>query len=217
MFICDLVAPNGANTRYHKAMKFEIHPDAIHAVVNSYHSETMEMISWQETYTIPVMFKIETLDDVETILTTALSSPFVGGTIVPDETATLDSKKARKWAATKLERYSRMNLGIVTDYGMFDTDDIARANISGAVLAAVVANSSGQPFSISWTLKDNTIATLTANQMIQVGMLVMTYVDECHAASRTLREAIDAAEDTDTLDAIDIASGWPSNDKTTPV
>lgn len=210
MFVCDKVAPNGANTRYHKAVKFEIHADATHAVVNSYHSETMEMISWQDTYTIPIVFKIETLADVETILTLS-GAPFDGGVIVPDPDATIETAKARKWAETKLQRDLVINGGAPTQYGVMDSDETSRTNIAGAVLSAIIATNASQPFEVTWTLADNSTVTLDANQMVDVGTVVMSFVNACHEHARALRQQIDAAEDEAALAAIDITEGWPSN------
>jgi len=206
MFIKDKVMPNGAQARYHKAVKFEVQESGTHAVVNSYHSEDMSVISWQDTYVIPSLIKIETLADVEYILTYA-NAPFEGGVIVPDETATLDSKKARKKAEVKLERDKAEWAGVATPKGVVDSDPESQRKINGAVTMALIG---GQDFSIDWRMKDDSIVSHNRDEMIALGQAVGQHTVDCQSRKNELDALIDAAQTEEELLAIDITSGWPT-------
>lgn len=208
MIVQQKTMPNGAAADYHKAIRFEIHADATHAVVNSYHNEEMSMISWQDTYVIPILFKIETLADVETILT-LVGAPFDGGSIVPETVADLDSQKARRWAEVKVRRDLAIDGGVETPSGIFDSNETSRTNLLGAIQAASIAKAAGQPFTITWTMRDNTDVDLDADTLIAAGLTIMSFVDACHARARALRSEIIAAADETELAAIDITADWP--------
>lgn len=52
--------------------------------------------------------------------------------------------------------------------------------------------------------------TLTAPQIAAIGDAIEAHVQACFTREKQIAEAIDAAEDHDALDAIDINSGWPA-------
>lgn len=208
MIILDKLMPNGALAKYHKIIKFEIQPDSTHATVNSYHTEALDLISWQDTYTIPLTIKIESIQDIELILTYG-TAPFGGGSVIPDDIADLVARKSYVWAEIKNIRYNKINNGVLTTFGLFDSDETSRTNISGAVLSALMASLAATDFSEEWTLQDDTIVTLTGPEMIQVGNEVMTYISQCHSAARTLRDTINACETLEALEAVSIIEGWP--------
>lgn len=60
----------------------------------------------------------------------------------------------------------------------------------------------GAPFSIDWTLADNTVRTLDAVQMLAVGTAMGEHISVVHAHGRQLREAIWAAEDAAALELL---------------
>lgn len=205
MFIFEKQMPNGALARWHKAVKFEVYADSTHAVVNSYHAEEMEMISWQDTYVIPVSIKIETLADVEYILCLP-SAPFGGGQIVPDDTATLESKKARVKAQLRLRRDLAEWAGVTTPEGMVDSDPDSQRKISGTVTMAMLG---GENFSIEWRMKDNSIVTLNAAQTIALGVAVGQHVAACQVNKNTIDSLIEACTTVEELQAVDLEEGWP--------
>lgn len=209
MFMFDKLMPNGAQARYHKALRFTVEADGTHAVVNSYHSEEMNLISWQDTYVIPLAVKVEALADVEYLLTFA-NAPFDGGVIVPDETATLDSQKARKLAALKLRKVQAENAGCATPKGRVDTDGESRQKVLGLFLMATTAKQAGAPFSILFTMEDNSEVEHDADEMIALGLAEGLYISACHASSLVIKAAIDAAETIPALEAVDIDAGWPA-------
>lgn len=211
MFMLDKVMPNGAQTRYHKAVRFEVSADGTHATVNSYHSEEMQMISWQDIYVIPPLIRVESLANVEYLLTYT-NAPFEGGTIVPDDTATLDSQKARKKAELQLRKIQAENSGCETPKGRVQTDPDSRTKILGLFMMASTAKADGVAFSQKFTMEDNTNLDHNADEMIALGLAVGQYISDIHAYSLTLKSAIEAAADSTALDAVDINTGWPGEE-----
>lgn len=122
----------------------------------------------------------------------------------------IEEARALKWAAVKLLREAHETGGVtVPDVGTFQSDEVSRGYVNGAVQMATIATSESVPFAINWTLADNTIVALDGPGMIAVGLAVGGHVADCHTRAQDLRALIEAAEDHDALDAIDIGAGWP--------
>lgn len=79
-------------------------------------------------------------------------------------------------------------------------------NITIAAQGAALALASGSPFSVVWTLHDNTTVTLDAQGMIAVGTAMGDTIDTIYNTSRTLRAAIYACWNNTQADEI----VWPS-------
>jgi len=101
--------------------------------------------------------------------------------------------------------------GIRMPEGIVQTDDTSQRKINGAVTMALIAQAAGQPFSIDWTMLDNSSATYDAAGMIAMGVAVGQHVAACHEAALAKRAAIDAATTPDEVALIDLDSGWPPN------
>lgn len=122
---------------------------------------------------------------------------------------TVDGNRAIIWAEVKAQRDLHINGGAPTPAGIVDSDNEARANVSGAALAAVIAKAASAAYAVTWTLLDNSPVTLNADGMIAMGLAVMAHVDACHGHARDLRGQIEAASDMAELLAIDVTVGWP--------
>ena len=117
-------------------------------------------------------------------------------------TPDIEAEKATKWELMKLARSAALDAPMATPYGTFDCDAASRKNITDAVLMSQFAT----PFSIDYTLADNTTATLDAAAMANVGLLLAQKVQNAYAIGRTLRAAIEAAPTVEALEQIT----WPS-------
>ena len=109
----------------------------------------------------------------------------------------------------KAIRQTLIDGGAQTSFGVVDTDLFARTNLTGAAVAALIALQSGQPYSVTWALKNNTSITLTAPEMLQFALEAVGYIDACFSRSFVLRDEINAATNMAELLAIDITAGWP--------
>lgn len=129
---------------------------------------------------------------------------------VPPPVPTLDEAKAAIWEQVKAIRENGKNAGItVPGVGFLETDEPSRVLINGATTMALVAAMAGEPFTMTWTLADNTEFELDGPQMIAVGVAAGKHVGAWHGWGQVLRPLIFGAETLEELDAIDITVGQP--------
>ncbi|WP_215408435.1 DUF4376 domain-containing protein [Janthinobacterium sp. JC611] len=116
---------------------------------------------------------------------------------------TLDSVKARTWARIKAARSVAEAADFTCGGVLYQAD---KDRIVGAAHMALIAQAAGQPYSIDWTLSDNTYLTLDAAGMIAVGAALGAHVATAFAIALHLRGRIAAAASFDALEAI----VWPA-------
>lgn len=117
--------------------------------------------------------------------------------------ATLADAQAVAWEAVKRAREDA-EAGVFTfEGGLYDLN---KENVSGAALAALMAQLAGQPFSIEWTLADNSVRVLDASTMQSLGRAMVTHIDGLHCTARGLRERIAAAATPEEAYAVT----WPT-------
>lgn len=121
----------------------------------------------------------------------------------------IDEIRSALWSQAKTKRDKVIDGGAATPFGAVDSYELARSNIAGAALAALIAKGAGAAYSVDWTLLDNNVVSLDADGMMAVGLAVMGHVNAAHDRARALRAQIDAAADVAALLSIDITTGWP--------
>lgn len=120
-------------------------------------------------------------------------------------TPTLDALKAAKWVAMKALRKKAIETALVTPHGTFDADPESRNNIIQTAHLMQTAAQSLAPESVptvEFTLADNSVATLTAGEMVEVALLLAAQIQAAYARGRVVRAAIDAASSGAELDAV---------------
>ncbi len=139
-----------------------------------------------------------------------------GGTFVADVAADdLGTARAVKWAEIKAIRDQLECGGFeLANVGRFDSDAESRARIVGASMAAKIARDAGQPYSINWTLANNTTVELDADAVINVGFALLAHVDGIHQRSRALYAEIQAAEDAQAVASISWTAPAPAPEPT---
>lgn len=195
-------APNGATVSFHKVHHVSYNP--ANATVS------MDIASWttEASYlaedNLVWMWNVDASPAILADLNAGLAAvaPFDGGTVVADNIGGLDAVKARAWAAIKDARDSAMFGGFTHDGMSFQSDDVSQRNIQGAVQLATLAAASNQPFSIGWTLTDNTTVSLTGDQMIAVGLALGAFVQAQFSKGVALRAQIEAATTPEEVQAI---------------
>lgn len=115
---------------------------------------------------------------------------------------TLVDAQAQTWEDIKTARDTNLAAGFTWDGSKFDSDNLSIQRIQGGVQLATIAQALGQPFSINWTLFDNSVRVLSAIEMIQVGVALGEFVQDVFNAGVGLRQQIDAATSTTTLNSI---------------
>lgn len=115
---------------------------------------------------------------------------------------TIADIKANKRATVKAVR-DTLEFGPFTYNGMiFDGDADAQRRLSGVVSAAKSAIAAGQTFTKEFTLADNSVVELTAEDFIGIEMAKIWQVDVAFQEYRLKKDAIEAATTVAELDAI---------------
>lgn len=98
------------------------------------------------------------------------------------------------------ERDRRLDLGVVYNGKAYQTRDVDIQNITGACLAATLyIVNGGDPNSarwanpnadFQWIATDNTLATMTAAQMIAFGQVAIANVSRLYLKARSIKDSI---------------------------
>ncbi len=118
------------------------------------------------------------------------------------DTRGLEDAKTQAWERIKISRSAAEKAPFECDGSLYDRD---LERISGAVQLALLAQLASKPFTIDWTLFDNSVKTLDGPAMIAVGEAMGVVTKGIFDTARTLREEINAATTITSLDAI----FWP--------
>lgn len=119
----------------------------------------------------------------------------------------LDARKARLRIAVNAEKVRRQNDVTTTPTGVVQCDADSRSAINSAAVSAMIADKAGEPFTIDWTLADDSTATLDGPGMIALAKAVNAHTSACHARARAIKSAIASAVNHAALDAI-VKAGW---------
>ena len=111
---------------------------------------------------------------------------FTGCLAVKWNTISVAPQKNLAWERLKYNRELALRAGFTWNGMLFDSDPRARSNITDTVLLALTNPS----MTIDWTLKDNSVVTLTASDVISVGTALGTFVKAIHDNTRIAREAL---------------------------
>lgn len=114
----------------------------------------------------------------------------------------LPEAKAIAWERIKLSRTAAEEKAFTFNAQLYDANI---EKIGGAVQMALIAQVASAPFTIDWTLADNSVVTLNAQQMIGVGVALGRHIAAIYDTARALRETIDSATSKQNVDAI----SWP--------
>ena len=121
-----------------------------------------------------------------------------GATLTPPE-KTLDEVKVDKTAALKAERDQKEVLPIEYNGNSYDYDDKARDRIDAAIIALDMA---GAEATLKWTTADNADTIVTAQDLRNIIAAVAMRSNTLHEQYRTAKEAVNAAETKEEVEAI---------------
>lgn len=111
---------------------------------------------------------------------------------------TLEQVQTMAWGAMKTLRSQKEAAGFTWDGSTFDSDQTSQSRIMGAVQLAGMSPA----FEIPWTLKDNSVRTLSASNMAAVGTALGAHVSAIFARAQELRLEIYAATTIAAVEAI---------------
>ena len=117
---------------------------------------------------------------------------------VPDLTAS----RASAWSVVKRERDKREFAPFTYNGMTFDGDLDAQRRLSGLVSAAKSAIAAGHTFTKDFTLADNTVVQLTAEDFIGIEMAKLWQIDAAFQEYREKKARIDSATTLEDLEDI---------------
>lgn len=208
-FSKQIVAPNGATSNYHKIINISASPkapDKLNAHVASWPSYDSYLEEKPPIWNYYLELDIDSTALLATAQTTILAKPeFLGSSVIPDGGTDLEKAKVKQWTIVKINRDIKEFSGFVWDSSTFDSDPQSQSRIQGGVQLAQMAIQANQPFSITWTLKDNSARVLNPQDMINVGLALAAHVQAVHQIGRVIREQINAAT---TIEEVSLIA-WP--------
>lgn len=135
------------------------------------------------------------------------SGPFSGGTIVTDAAIIAAAKAKRKQEANAM-RSIVIESGCRLADGVIDTDKDAIRNIMGSVQMAQITIANGGTFTVQWRYSDNTTHSKSEQEVIQMGVSLMTHINGCYQVSWNIKSAIDALNDLEAIANFDISTPY---------
>lgn len=201
----NITLPNGVVGTHHKIVKLETIKECsrIQAQIGSWANEesyiTKKPPIWNDYLELPIWDFYQKAEDYIFTMPT-----YSDGTRIPDTTE-LETARLNKWNNIKAYRDRQEYGGFVWDGSVFDSDPQSQSRIQGAVQLAILAQQAGQPFSITWTLQDNTVRTLNGQEIIAVGQALAAHVQAIHQIGRVLREQVNSATTVEEINSI----VWP--------
>ena len=114
----------------------------------------------------------------------------------------LAQAKADRWAAMKTLRATDLTAPLATPWGVVDATDEAQFNIVKRILMLNNLPLAQLPATLKFTLADNTDATVTPAQMVQIGLLLGQQAEAAFTRGRAVRAAINAAATAVEVEAI---------------
>lgn len=110
----------------------------------------------------------------------------------------LDQYKLGAWRTVKALRNQKEAAGFKFNGVIYDSDSISQQRIQGAAQLAQLDST----MSIDWTTQDNSVVTLTASEVLALGVTMGQHINALHAASRVTRSEIYAAQTKRQIDQI---------------
>lgn len=206
-FLKELDLPNGAVGNYHRILQISTNKlmDKLQVQVGSWPSYEAYLEEkpaiWNEYLEIDPGIVVERSQGL-----VLLNPRFSGASVVTDGNTDLEKAKAKQWSIIKITRDRREFGGFNWNNLNFDSDSQSQSRIQGGVQLAVLAQQASQVFSIVWTLQDNSVVSLNAQEMVAVGQALAVHVQTIHETARTLREQINSASTVEEVESVQ----WPA-------
>ncbi len=148
---------------------------------------------------------------------TAQVAPFV--TLWEAEKARLDAEAAEAEriynSLPAVKERKRMEINIARDHKeqsgfpylgkIFDSDPISAQRLNVAANTAMMAQMAGHPFSLVWTVQDNSTITLDADQLMGALPALALNANTIHEVAAALKAQVDTAQTVAEVEAI----AWP--------
>lgn len=205
--------PNGASFPIHRVTAINITSMQTQITVNSFPDPDTNTIGWQGLYALPEgVVSSNPMQSVHEWLV-GPEGHFSGGTIVTVETSVLDQLRASVRA--RLDNLAQQHEygGLTTSDGVVKTDLANQLKLTGAIqMGSISEQQNGEgTFSQDLVMQDGKVVTLTLAELVELGLKVSQFVNQTHARqSELLSQVMSPGATTETLNSLDLNSGWPS-------
>lgn len=135
-------------------------------------------------YAIKIICNKMTLEDVPIMFREKTQN------LVADPAQLLEYSKTKKWNEIKTIRDTKETSGCPFKGSVLDSDERSVTKINTAVQSAQIY---GENFSIDWTMQDNSVITLTYEDMLAVPLALASWSNYLHQHARGLKAQIDSA------------------------
>ena len=139
---------------------------------------------------------IETITASGAVIRELVSTPII---------ETFESVKQQKFSELSAYRYSKENAGRMLNGVLIKTDLESKVNLNGAVSLAMLRPES----SVNWKISDTVWIPLPAAQIIETGLAVSDYFEDCFNCNMTHALAINALTTIEEVLDYDFTTGWP--------
>lgn len=196
-----IVTESGVAVGYHEVVSMNVAPDGDALVLNIHSWGTSAARLQYEA--VDRRVEVIRLSELTTCsgLVEEVGAKLIGAGIFASGSMSTQSMTSeqltqqRDWADAKARREAMEFGGFTWNNHQFDSTPAAVLRIQGAVLVALVAQASNTTYTEDWTLKDNTILTMTSAEIVQMGLALAEHIRECHEWGRTRRVEIFGAEE----------------------
>lgn len=106
------------------------------------------------------------------------------------EQASLEEVKFVKRQEINAERDRQEQGGFSFKDTVFDSDQVSYTRLLGASQTAQMSLASGIPYSVEWTLQDNTICEMSAQDMIDIIPAFAVYSNTLHEKANLLKNQV---------------------------
>ena len=131
-----------------------------------------------------------------------------GALFSSSDTRVLTDVKTAKWNEINAYRDYVLSLGIWYMGHFWGSDPTSRANITGAVAAAVAGIP--LPSGFTWRDNNNNNVSFTLTNLVTLGGYLLAFVNEVYNASWTMKSTVDALTSLDDVDAFIVPlQSWP--------
>lgn len=127
------------------------------------------------------------------------------GLLDPPQPTDLEKAKQLRWNRLLSIRDGLESKGFNYLGKTFDGDQRSILRILATAQAATAAALAGQDFDVDWTTADNSIVTMTRDQVLGLPAALATRVNEIHMQARELRLALDSAGSVEQVQGVK----WP--------
>lgn len=109
----------------------------------------------------------------------------------PPYVPTVQEVAAQTWMDIKAARDIAEVAGCPYMGKVLDNDSVSIQRINTQAQAAQLALTLKQPFGVAWTMQNNSIVIMTAQDILGMPLAIANYSNRLHGISRKLRESID--------------------------